>query len=208
MNRCCLTVICSALLVAFQAFGQGQINFNNIVSTANPPVNAKIYFDSVFGFSPSGTDSTFRAALLGGPTNGIPSSYNFKGNLSLLASPYTAATWTTFRTGANAGYVAVGTDGARDSGLPYGSTGMFQVVFWQGTETTWNQAYADFQAGLISAGGSNPLILTTSQSVNDPNIPNLVGLTSFSRFVPEPTAFNLMVLGFGSWLLYQRRRTT
>jgi hypothetical protein len=199
-------VLMALVLLTQNSSGQGQINFNNYVPSANPPIDAPIWTfpTNVGGTLLSGTDSTFRAALTAGPTNGIPSTYNSIGNLSLLASPYTGGTFTTFRTGANAGFFAVGTDGVRDSGFPYGSTVMFQVVMWHGTETTWAQAYADFKAGLILAGASDPLILKTSLSASDPNVPNLTGLTSFGYFVPEPSSLSLMLVGLGSWWLYRR----
>src|SRR6266478_3495879 len=168
-------------VLALSAFGQGQINFNNRVTTATPnPVDAKIYIDTVGGVLPGagGIDSTFRAALLGGAVGGTGSTTNSIGTLSLLASPSTAGTWVTVLTGTLAGYLAVGTDSACGSGLPFGSSGLFQVVAWQGTETTWDAAYTDWKQGLIKAGFSNPFASPTTTSATDLNVQTLQGLTS------------------------------
>src|SRR5882672_7669200 len=113
--------------LTLSVFGQGQITFNNRVTTATPnPVLSPVYLDAVGGTALNGTDTRFRIALLGGPTTGLPafipnSRTNSSGalvpgmgTLSLLASPSTGATWATFRTGALAGYAGVGTDTARD----------------------------------------------------------------------------------------------
>src|SRR5438128_2551048 len=88
-----LLFICS-----LTAFGQGQVSFNNRATTATPnPIISPIYFDS--GAMPlSGTDTSFRAALLGGPTSStaafIPGSRTngasglpTPGTLSLLGEP-------------------------------------------------------------------------------------------------------------------------
>src|SRR5205814_2272098 len=121
-------------------FGQGQVQFQNLDSVNTPTIRAPIYLDVTNGVALSGTDQTLHAALLGGPTSGtpafIPGSLSpssagspSQGNLNLLASPNTGATWVTFRTGAAAGFVAVGTDAGRDGGA-YSSTIEVQVVAW------------------------------------------------------------------------------
>jgi hypothetical protein len=149
-------------------FGQGLVMFNNRVTTTVPVIDAPVYYQCRHDeYRMSGTDPYFHAALLGGPTNAIPVSVTNAGTLQMLASPYTGNTWVTFRTGTLAGYLAVGTDAARDSGLPYGSTGMFQMVAWYGTETTWTAAYNDWKFGLILAGFTTPLILPVSQNASD-----------------------------------------
>jgi len=134
--------------LAASAFGQGQVTFNNRVTTSTPlAVVAPIYIGSVGGTLASGTDTSLRAALLSGPTGAAAAfvsgsrtnqagSSSSQGALSLIASPSTGATWTTFRTGTLAGYVAVGTDSARDAGVPFGATAQFQVVAWNGGYNT------------------------------------------------------------------------
>jgi hypothetical protein len=199
--------------LTLSAFAQGQINFNNRVPAATPPILAAVYGNSTDtnsgGYLLSGSDTSFRAALLGGATSATASSAASVGTLSLLASPSTAATWITFRTGTVAGYVAVGTDSARDSGLAYGSTGLFQMVAWQGTETTWAAAYTDWKAGLIKAGFSNPVSSLVTTGPTDLAVPNLSGLNSFAitlNAIPEPTTFALAGMGVAALLIFRRRK--
>jgi hypothetical protein len=192
--------------LTLSAFGQGQINFNNRVTSVTPAISAPVYLDVVGGTLLSGSDTSFHAALLGGATTGTASSASAIGTLSLLASPSTAATWITFRTGTLAGFVAVGTDSARDSGLAYGSTGMFQMVAWQGTETTWAAAYADWKNGLIKAGWSNPITSAVTTGPTDLAVPNLTGLQSFAIAVPEPSTFALAGMGVAAMMIFRRRK--
>jgi hypothetical protein len=208
---------------ALNGFGQGLINFNNGNITATPgPVVAPIYLGSVGGTLVNGTDTSFRAALLGGQTdwtpayipgsrtNGPSSGPPEAGSLSPLASPSTGATWVTFRTGSLAGFVAVTTDSARSSGLAYGSTGMFQVVAWRGGFTTWTEAFAAWQSGtntLIMVGASNPLNLAVTVTLDQPP-PTLQGLESFALQtppIPEPSAFLLAAAGAVIYFLFGRR---
>lgn len=207
--------------LSLSAFGQGQVIFNNRATAATPPVQSPFYIDSIGGTLMSGSDTTLRAALLGGATTLTPAnipgsrtnsaggSVAAQGTLSLLASPATGATWATFRTGTLAGYVAVGTDSARDSGLVYGSTGLFQVVAWNGGYNDWASAYAAWLQGTpgVRIGASNPMILPVSLSPTDTSVPTLTGLESFSIVgVPEPSTFALVGLGAAALLIFRRRK--
>jgi hypothetical protein len=193
--------------LSVSAFGQGQIQFNNRVTTTTPAVDALIRFGSSAGAPLSGTDTSFRAALIGGSTTGIPTTSDALGTLTLLASPTTQQTWVTFRTGAAAGYIAVGVDSARDALLPYGSQGIFQVVAWQGTQTTWAEAYQAWRAGQIAAGFSNPITSSTTTGPTDLAVPSLIGLNSFFiAQIPEPSSFALAGLGAAALLIFRRRK--
>jgi hypothetical protein len=196
--------------LTLSAFGQGQVNFNNRVLTVTPNVSAPVYID-VVGSGGLASSNFVRAALLGGSTAGTPASvvggvYN-AGNLSLLVSPSTPATWATFRTGTLAGFVAVGTDSARNSGLAYGSTGLFQMVAWEGTANTWAEAFVAWQSGQIRAGFSNPVILPVTLSAVDLNVPTLQGINPFAIIpIPEPSTFALAGLGAAALLIFRRRK--
>jgi hypothetical protein len=162
---------------ADMVFAQGLVNFNNRVTSSSPTVDAPISLYCPNGPRISGEDPLWRAALLGGPTSATATSSVTEGTLQMLASPITGATWVTFRTGAAAGYLAVGSDGARDSGLPYGSYGMFQLVFWHGTDTTWHDARTDWVHGQSLAYYTAPFTLQVGFSPA-----NLAGLQAF--YVP------------------------
>lgn len=190
--------------MGLSAIGQGIVYFNNRVTGV---VDAKIYVDTVgSALLPGGTAGVdFRAALLGGAQGSTASSMAGIGTLALLANPAGTATWVNFRTGAAAGYVG-NTDPARNSGLPYGSTGMFQVVAWQGNYANWAEAYAAGMAGLTKIGWSNPVTVTTTASATDPSTPYLVGLQPFAiALVPEPSSMALLGLGAAAMMLFRRR---
>lgn len=197
--------------LTLSAFGQGQVVFNNRVTTTTAGVNdavidAKVYVDAVGGTLCSG--SGYRAALLGGAVGSTPASASSVGTLTLLASPTTAATWVEFRTGAPAGYINIGTDVARVTALPYGTTGVFQMVAWSGNYTTFAAAYAAAQSDLsVKVGWSALLTRPTSQNATDLNPPNLQGLASFAiTTVPEPSTMALAGLGAAALLIFRRRK--
>lgn len=210
-------------LLAVSVFGQGQVVLQNLDTSTTPQVRAPIYLDVVGGVALSGTDTSFRAALLGGPTTGIaaniPGSRTNSagggapvlGNLGLLASPNTGNTWTTFRTGAAAGFVGVGSDGARViPNVPYSGQALVQVVAWTGNFTTWDAAYSAWLSGApgVRIGASNPLTLTTTTGPTDQIFPRLVGLESFAvvPVIPEPSTFALAGLGAAALLILRRRK--
>jgi len=211
-------VLALAVLAALtlSAFGQGQIVFNNRVTTVTPNVSAPIFMaDGTTAIA----GAAARAALLGGALGlagaVIPASGDVMaasaGTLSLLQSPSTTATWATFRTGTLAGFVAVGTDSARNSGLAYGSQGLFQVVAWTGAYDTWTAAFDAWKAGTagVMIGASNPLTRPVSLNPTDLDVPTLQGLESFRLvapvIVPEPTSLALAGLGAAALLIFRRR---
>jgi hypothetical protein len=162
----------------------------------------------------------YRVALLGGSTSGqaafISGSLfagstgaNRAGNLNMLSSPSSGASWTTFRTGAAAGYVGVGTDAGRDGGA-YGSTIQVQIVCWFGNFTDWNSAYAAWAAGdpTVKIGASNAINVTLPTGPLDTTATRLVGLQAFGivSSVPEPTSMALAGLGAAAMLIFRRRK--
>ncbi len=209
------------MLVASPAVGQGWVTFNNKVTSRG--LDAPIYGDFLGGTRIDGSDPLFRAALLGGSTNSIPafifgsrtngpsSGEPVQGSLRLLADPSTGVTWAGFRTGTNAGYVNVGTEFVRDSGVGWSTLGLFQVVAWRGPYETWDSAYAAWQSGTdpsVLIGASNPLLLETAADPLNPSYPYLVGLKSFTLVapVPEPGLFPLLSLGALVCAGFARRR--
>jgi hypothetical protein len=119
-------------------------------------------------------------------------------------------TWVTFRTGTVAGSVAVTTDASRDSGLAYGSVGMFQIVAWRGPFTTWDAAYSAWLSSTNSSvilGASNPMILGVSMTSTSVE-PALQGLESFAlqSNIPEPSVLSLAPLAIGIMLVFRCRK--
>ena len=206
----------AVLLSQIACFAQGQIIFNNRVLNANPAIDAPIMgypnwwdgHDVVWGtpFLLEGTG--YRAALLGGAVGSTPCSASSAGNLQMLASPTTGATWVTFKTGSLAGCVNVGVDGVRVvPGVNYGEMGVFQVVVWTGNYTSWSEAYSAGLAGLSSIAWSAPLTLRVSSSATDFNVPYLTGLGSFgvNVFVPEPASGVILGLGVMALMMIRRK---
>jgi hypothetical protein len=201
---------------------QGTVQFQNR-DIANG-INSPIYFNAVGGALANGTDTGLRAALLGGPagtayayvpgsrTNGINYPSPQMGSLSMLASPSTGATWTTFRTGTLAGYLAIGSDAARVlPGIDYGGNAAeVQIVAWAGAYNTWAEAYTAWvtEGYDVWIGASNPINVSTPFSAQDPNLTRLVGLESFAlelNFIPEPSTFQLAGLGAAAMMIFRRR---
>ena len=192
-------------LSLFMAFagavpGQGIIYFNNRVPGL---VDAKIYFSYTLETPLTGPE--YHAALLGGPATGTPTSWVGLGTLKQLSNPSTGVSTVSFRTGAAAGYVSNVNTG-RDSQLPYGSIGMFQVVAWRGNYMNWAQAYAAGIAGMANIGWSNPVYVTVTANATDVSTPYLVGLQSFFITVPEPSSMALGGLGAAALVIFRRRK--
>lgn len=191
--------------LTWSAMGQGIVYFNNRVTGS---VDAKIYLDTIGGTALSGVDTSFKAALLGGATGSTAASLTGVGTLKQLSNPETGVSAVTFRTGAAAGYVSSVNTG-RDSQLAYGSTGMFQVVAWQGSYSTWAEAYAAafLPGSTVKIGFSNPVNVTVTANQTDTATPYLVGLNSFAiTLVPEPSSMALAGLGAAALLIFRRRK--
>jgi len=216
-----LLVLSALACTAVSVFAQGTVTFQNLDAGAG--IRSPIYLLTVGGALPNGSDTSLRAAILGG-TTGTPFAFvpgsrtnqsgttASQGSLSLLASPNSPfATWTTFRTGTAGGFVAVGSDSARIvPGVDFQGTAEVQVVAWSGGFNTWAQAYAAWlvPGSGVLIGASNPLTLTLPASATDPNLAKLVGLESFAMVanIPEPTSFALAGLGAAAMMIFRRRK--
>src|SRR4051812_6181392 len=111
-----LLVISTFACTALSVLAQGVVEFQNLNGSVG--ISSPIYMLTVGGVALDGTDTGFRAALLGGATGNaaanIPGSRTnnnnqlglipSKGSLITLANPDTGASWTTFRTGGPAGF--------------------------------------------------------------------------------------------------------
>jgi hypothetical protein len=215
-----ILVITMLTLTTMATQAQGLVQFQNRDLSSSPPVNSPVYLDNVSGGALlSGTQPLYRVALLGGPTSAESAfishslslssgGTNRAGALSLLSSPSTGATWTTFRTGIAAGFVGAGIDAGRDAG-PWSSTVQLQVVAWFGAFPDWNSAYNAWRLGdpTVKIGASNAIIVTLGTGPIDPNPTRLVGLQSFAIVaVPEPASIALGILGGGAWFAFRRRK--
>jgi len=200
-----------ALTCAASIYAQGTVNFYNRVTGTlvthvfSGGVSQRVGNGS--GDTPTGnTDwtgftpiagGTYFAQLLAAPGAGVP-----EGSLS----PQGATT--TFRTGTAAGNVAAITatlgNVAKDA-----ASATLEMVAWDnssGLYSTWTQASAAFNQGLIAAGKSGAFTVNAiGGDFNTP--PNLTGLQSFNIYiVPEPTTFALAGLGAAALLIFRRRK--
>lgn len=200
------------------AFGQGQVQFRNWL--AAPAIDAAVYLDTVGGAKLNGTDTMWRAALIGGAvgsTTALASSLNGYrvGSMATLANSAGTLSWVNFRTGATPpvadGYVTTSTVGRVIPGVDWGGSAVVQMVAWQGNFTTWADAFAAAQLDpLVKIGASNPLTLALPTSATDPNLAYLVGLQSFAIAsvapIPEPSTFALAGLAGAAMLIFRRRK--
>ena len=209
-----LTVIALAAVISVSAFGQGQINFNNRVTTAGGVVAP------VYGVNPASPTSRLsgNATTNGGSQNysGIPlvSGTNYSAQIwygpagtqqdALQGAP--SSTIVPFRTtAATGGFIQNQAAAVTLAGVDFGTTGAIQMRVWDnqgGLITSWAAAVA---AG-VATGYSDIFQVAMSANASIPP-PNMVGLTSFNltTAVPEPSVIALGVLGLGALLLRRRK---
>jgi hypothetical protein len=210
-----LAVLSLIAALACSAFGQGQINFINKVTS--PSINAPIFeADGVTKLD--GANPLYHAALLGGAAGSLGASINFAtfvataGNMALTFDPTSAFSVVGFRTGAAIGYVATAPNTFRViPGVAYGGTAVVQEVVWKGNYSDWASAVAAWNAGTagVEIGVSSVLTLVTSTSATDPAPPSMVGLNSFNLVptnTPEPGTIALAGLGAATLLLFRRKK--
>jgi len=126
-----LIVLAACLGTAVMALGQGAVNFNTKVSSAD--INAPV--DDGLGNLLSGDDG-WQAQLLYSDTEG--------GAMMPVGSPVA------FRTGNAVGYVS---GGSVDFGLPIGTDVWVQMV-------AWNQSAGEYMPGALNTGASNIIPVT------------------------------------------------
>jgi MYXO-CTERM domain-containing protein len=194
-----ILLLAALLATATSMFGQGVVLFNTRVGTSpNFTVNAPIT-NAATGAPIDGTVSPqFRAALYGAAGAGQAES-----SLVMMTNPDNGQAAVSFRSGAAAGHVLVGSDGKRGlAGLGFSSAVTVQVRAWGGGYATYEEAVL---AG-APIGKSNLLTLTTTVNSTDPDIPALAGLQGFAVVVPEPSSIALGLLGLGALALIRRRK--
>jgi hypothetical protein len=174
-----LLVTLAAVLVSASTFGQGTINFNNLVSSAG--IDAPVYKpDGVTGAG-AGTQANAQLFLVTGTT-------------------FTALTpATTFRAtpaGAAQRYVTPPAPVVVPN-IAGGSQATVVLRAWEG---------ASYDTATVR-GQSNPITITLGGGGSPPAVPaNLVGLTTFNMTaIPEPSTMALGLLGAAA-LLYRRRK--
>ncbi len=199
-------VVLLTLVAAASAFSQGQVNFNNRLTTFG--VDAPISYPAG-GPAPAGRINGLvtadpwsgwnaRVALYGGPAGTAESA------LTLITPAVPFRT-----TAATAGYIDPNFGGGNStrtvSGVAIGAPGVFQVRAWD-TGAACDSYEAALQAGQYYAGKS---VLVNIASLGGGSIaPSpLTGLTAFSiSFVPEPSIIGLGLLGAVAGMVVFRRR--
>lgn len=198
-------LIISATILNASTFAQGIIQFQNRDPAAG--IDAPIYWTGDPLVKVDGSDPLFRAALLGGPKGSDAASPGYAGQLRMLASPNTGATWVGFMSGPDTGYLNVGTDTARTvPDVGWGEWADVQIVAWRGNYTTWEEA--------CNAYKSDPNVNLATSAPMDYQLPftpsddvKLRGLRSFGFFqiIPEPSTAMLMALGAFMFVASRRR---
>lgn len=123
--------------------------------------------------------ANYMAQLYAGPAGG---------SLAAIGSPVA------FKTGSGAGYFLGGA--ATIPTVAPGANADIKIVAFQGAS----------EASAVATGSSSVFTVQTGGAGNPPGLPaNLVGLTSFSLQVPEPSTIALGILGAAALLLRRRK---
>jgi len=189
MKKLIVTTLASFATLA--AFAQGQVNFVNV--SGSPPLNAPI-FDGL-NTTVKLAGANYQAGLYAGPTS---TSLAYVGNS------------TAFLTGGGAGYFNGGTTTL--TGIAGGATAWLSVWAWDATlggttaGATLTQAIASGKPDVY--GFSAPFsVVTGNPAGSPPTTPAvMVGLTSFTMVVPEPSTFALAGLGAAALMIFRRRK--
>jgi len=216
-------LVLSILIAAVSAYPQGQVNFNNRVTTATPPVNAPISYEAAGPMAAVGKVNSATTVVAGSLTYG---------GANALAALYGGALGSTeaqmvllipsigFKSGAAAGYVSTadppGTTRTINGILP-GAKALVQVRAWDSGDVS--DSYEDAAAKISANHGvylGKSMIMQVTLGGGSPPVtpPNLVDevsglpMAAFSMgyFVPEPSIIGLGILGAVAGLFVFRRR--
>lgn len=227
------TLILTTLLAtaAVGAFGQGQVVFNNRLTTGGGPgtFNQPLYAP-IYGVNSANPGQVLTGQGATGPGgNPIPvGGTDYAGRTPLAGTGFTAQLWwgapgtpeaqlqavsaanggvSTFRTGATTVGAFNGTTATLGTPGGTGTRATLQVRAWDnmgGTITDW----AAIMANPAIPHGSSPVFMPDFDlGGGTAQPPNLVGLQSFGLFqVPEPSVIALGALGLGFLVLRRIRK--
>lgn len=205
----------AVLTATVSAYGQGQVSFNNRVTTATPALFAPIY----------GVNPAAPAVRLSGNATTNGGSVNYTGVPLLVGAGFSASLWegaagaadgsafeqiganVTFNTATTLPGIFRSGGNVNTKNTTPATPSAFQVRAWDnrgGTITSWADALASSQAGVSGAGASDVFTMNIGGGALTP--PALAGLRSFNlTIVPEPSLIALGALGFGALLLRRRK---
>jgi len=213
-------VVLLSLVATVSAFSQGQINFNNKVSTTVPPIDAPIsYGADTLGVAgpvavaarPNRSITVADGALSYGGLNvmaglygGIPGTAESALTLLVPAVPFRS-------TAATAGYVdatypnGTGTS-IRQLTIDVGQPAIFQIRAWDVGVTA--DTYEAAVARGVGYWGAGNIISVASLGGGSVAPSQLIGAQGFSMIyhVPEPSIIGLGILGAVAGLVAFRRR--
>ena len=189
MKKTLLTIAVVGL-TALSSFGQGSILFKNFGSGVNGSfVAGGVAVFDVDGTTklPAGTGFDFQ--LWGGAQG------TSQGSLTAVSTPINGV-----------GSGLFGSPQYTVTGVAIGATGTFQVRVWNTAGGTLNTYAAALGAG--AATGKSALIdvvLADPANLTAGSQPILLGLTSITLAVPEPSTFALLGLGAAGLLIRRRK---
>jgi len=206
MKKLLMSVALAALGVQV-AFSQGQVNFNNTITTFGDGIDRYVYLDVVGGTKLVGTN--YAAAVYWGTATQSQDQFAVRNltettllrTLCLFRNP--AGLGANPQTNVLAGTWASG--GARTFiGADVGATVQLQVRVWDINRFgTYDLAKA---AGAQGAYGQSDVFSFVIPAPTDPAGLRMVNLRAFALGVPEPSTIALGVLGLGSLLLFRRKK--
>lgn len=213
-------VVLLSLIATASAFSQGQVAFNNKVSSTTPPIDAPIsYGDNgagvagpvAIGAKPNRTISITDGTLVYGGINamaalygGAPGAQDSALTILVPAVPFRS-------TAATAGYVDATFGGVSSTrtitGIDVGQAATFQIRAWD-VGTSGVLTFEDAVAKGVGYWGKSANINIASLGGGSVAPSQLIGAAAFSMVyhVPEPSIIGLGILGAVAGLVAFRRR--